>query len=426
MIGYSEDFEKFTLCEAVYTHFKNQTKPTGPIIAINVFNPEKYKEEGGSQSVALINKVGYIEDDLILSSVKIEGKTQGTDFTAQYEDGKVKIIALKEIESPVLVTYTKTLPENVTKADIIGSIATDGTKTGIYAVDYIYHMHNIVPNILAAPRWSKEKEVLNVLNEKSYKISGKWNAIVVADIESSTTRTVSQAISYKAENQINSERIKLCFPMTKMGGKMVHLSTVLAVVMQMTDSSEEAGGTPYISPSNKAIDISGTFLQDETSLILDFESANLLNEKGITTAIPYGGTVKTWGPHMANYDSSDESIMIEKLFDSSVRMGDYMYNEFQRKNMAQVDMPMSKRQLDNILDESKVWLNGLVSAGKIIKGDISFKPDKNATQQVMSGDFVFDIATTNTPNTKSLTFRIRQSTDGLELLFGGDETNGNA
>ena len=39
-VGYSDHWEDFTLCEAIYAHFKNNIKPIGPIILINVLDPK--------------------------------------------------------------------------------------------------------------------------------------------------------------------------------------------------------------------------------------------------------------------------------------------------------------------------------------------------------------------------------------------------
>lgn len=417
-IGYSDDFDTYTLCEAVHTHFANGVEAIGPIVVINVFDPEKAKEAGGTATVALTGGVGVIDDDLLLDTVSIEGKKQGEDFTVEYVDGKVLLTTLTEIASPVLVTYTKVKPDSVTKSNIIGAIGSDGKKTGIYAIGNIYPLYGMIPGVLNAPKWSEDSDVRTALEEEAKKINGKWDAICVADIPASEAATVSAAIAYKKENGIMSKLTKLCWPRTKVGGKLVHTSTAAAALMQLVDTKN--GGTPYESPSNKEIGMSGMFLDDGSEVILDFVSANALNETGITTGVAYDGTTKLWGPHMANYNSADGSILVEDVTDASIRMNLYLSNEFQRRFLSRVDGSMSRKMVDNILDESQVWANGLVSDGKLIACKITFDGLDNPANQMAAGDFVFNVKSTNTPVGKSYTFRVKPSTDGLDTLMGGE------
>lgn len=59
-LGYSDDWEKYTLCEAMYAHFKNSIENIGPIILINVLDP---KTHIGEEAVAATDIIGGIDTD---------------------------------------------------------------------------------------------------------------------------------------------------------------------------------------------------------------------------------------------------------------------------------------------------------------------------------------------------------------------------
>ena len=85
LFGYSEDWAKYTLCEAMHAHFENNA--VGPLVFINVLDPAVHKaEEEGS--VSLTPENGQITitnaEDIILDSIQITGKNLGEDYTVQY------------------------------------------------------------------------------------------------------------------------------------------------------------------------------------------------------------------------------------------------------------------------------------------------------------------------------------------------------
>lgn len=41
-LGYSDDWEKYTLCEVAYAHFKNKIHTIAPFVVINIFDPSKH------------------------------------------------------------------------------------------------------------------------------------------------------------------------------------------------------------------------------------------------------------------------------------------------------------------------------------------------------------------------------------------------
>ena len=76
---------------------------------------------------------------------------------------------------------------------------------------------------------------------------------------------------------------------------------------------------------------------------------------------------------------------------------------------------------DSIINAENEELDRLVGLGAII-GDpsIEFLESANSTNDIMQGDFVFDIQFTNTPPFKSGTARVCYTDDGFAAYFGGE------
>jgi hypothetical protein len=418
-IGYSDDWTTFTLSEVVYAHFKNRIQPIGPIIVINVMDPTVHSSPE-AKSVAIVNGVGYIDEPVVLESIEIEDKVRGTDYEATYVNGgRVKISALpgKTLDNPTSVTYNKMDVSTVQTSDIIGG-NTDGVRTGMAVVDLVYQKLNQVPTILAAPGWSQIKEIKVAMVTKAQKVNGHWDAVVLADLDvSAATATIAQAINWKETNGYTDVPLKVGWPKASVAGRTFWSSTIMGVRMQQTDFAND--NVPSESPSNKRVDVTATVLGDGTEISFDELQANELNAEGITTFNFRDGIWVLWGPHNANYKYGTE-IKPEDTFDASIRMARYLTNTFQRRYGAEVDGPLNRSKVDTILNDAGVWLNGLVADGHLLSASINFNETSNPVSSMVEGDFVFDVLNTNTPVAKSLTFRVRYTTEGLSTLFGGE------
>ncbi|TCZ73069.1 phage tail sheath protein [Paenibacillus albiflavus] len=417
-IGYSDDWDSFTLCEAVYAHFKNRIQPIGPIVLINVLDPSKHKT-AGTASIAITNGIGYIDEPAIISTVAITGKERDTDYTVEYTaDGRIKLtdVTGKALANPTDVSFDKVDIKKVKSSDIIGG-NTSGERKGISVVDLVYVTHKQIPTILAAPGWSHIKEVKEALVTASQKINGHWDALVAADIPSeSTSDTITKAVAWKTANGYTDIGVKVGWPKANAAGRVFWASTIMVVRMQQTDYTN--GNVPYVSPSNKQVDITSPVLENGTNAIFDEVQANELNKNGITTFNYRSGIWVLWGPHNANYTYGAE-IDPKNVFDAGIRMMMYMTNTFQDRFMADVDGPLNRSKKDTILNDASTWLNSLIADGKLLYGQIDFNETSNPTSSIVEGDFVFDVQTTTAPVGKSLSFRLQYTTKGINTLFGG-------
>lgn len=419
--AYSDDFETYSLCEAVSAHFLNGNSTQSPIILINMFDPKTMAASEAETDVPITlltegaNKVGYIDDTTaMLDGIAITptsgSLTVNTDYTLSYEGDRIKITITKTgfSEASVKATY-KTV--DVTKAATAANM-----DKALEALDHCEMATGYIPNVIAAPGLSEQKDIHDKMIAKiSSKISGKWNFIIVSDIPSSET-TAEDAIEWKSTNGYNSKYDKVCWPSVTYGGKTYHLSTIATYTMQMIDTDND--DVPYVSPSNKTIYADGSVV-DGASIYIPESTANKLNENGITTVNIIRRSLRLWGSNMANYDFAKlDSINAEDRSDANVRMMLYLLNYLQYNYIDEIDTAFTRKDIDSVLTSVQQWLNSLVNEGKLLYATISFNESENSTASMIDGDFVFNVETTLTPNAKSITFKVKYTTDGILLLTG--------
>lgn len=420
-LGYSADWTSFTLCEAVSAHFLAPDAPIGPIVCVNMADPSNLASTDTTATVTLTgaagNKTGYLDDPLAaIENITLSDSLISSDYTMAYVDGKIKINITKSDFSSASVTAT------YKKIDVSTTTLTaDDFATALDGLDIVEPATGVIPNILAAPGFSQIPAYhAKLIAKASAKLAQKWYTIACSDIPCDpSTNTAVLAATWKTTNGYDSKLDKLCWPMVVKGTDKYHLSTLAAVDMQTVDTS--VSGVPYISPSNKTITADAAILADGTEIYIPEINGNTLNASGITTVNIVRGALRLWGPHMANYTYAGESnISPEDRQDASVRIGIYMLNYLQYNYMDMIDMPISRRDVDAILASVQQWINGMVNAGQLLYGTVSFDTVDNQTSEMVNGNFVFNVQDTTAPNAKSLTFRTQYTTEGLSTLTGGE------
>ena len=192
-LGYSEEWNKFTLCEFATAWFNDYR--VAPAIFINVYDPE-------------VHKSGENPDPLA-----------------------------------------------VTSADIIGGVGDDLTKKGLELVDSVFSQTRLVPGQIVAPGWSNVPVVaLSMATHAKTIDAGIFSCHAVIDISSAVTK-YTELGSYKENNSLTSPYMILCWPKVKRGDKIYHMSSHYAAKCAVVDN--ESGDIPYRSASNQRAEITG-------------------------------------------------------------------------------------------------------------------------------------------------------------------------
>ena len=422
-LGYSNDWAKFTLCEAFAEHFDNSVQNVGPIYVVNVLDPATHKKSGSATSKELVfanHRCEFESDTIILDTFAIADKVEGTDYTLDYNFAK-KTVIVKALTGTASQTLTATFNEiDTTGIDatvIVGAKTAAGAYTGLFAFELLYQYHNAVLNVLAAPGWSDQAAVYTAMVSTVEKLNGHWDGIALADIPLTNVSTIAAAIAWKATNGYEAENSKVFWPQVKDAqDRKFHLSTICAATMLAVDLGHE--GVPFESPSNKPIMATAQYFgEGSTNKGFDQETANSLNEKGITTAVFWGGRWVLWGPHTAAY-TYNGSMDARAIFDSTLRTLMYITNNFQLDHGTEIDKPMTPQDRDSILNAELAKLDRLKAIGALIgEPEVVFVESENPVSDMINGDFVWHFNVTNTPPFKSGTARVTYTDEGFAAFF---------
>lgn len=426
MMGYSDSWGDFTLCEAIAAHFRNSLTGVGPIICINVLDPVAHKATAAkTETLTFVN--GYAQfasDTIILDSLALADMVEGTDFevTYNFENANVVIHALKEVTTSVTATFNVVDPSLVDADDIIGTTTADGEKTGLDAVSLIYQVNEKVSNLLAAPGWSDQKSVYQKMLKAATQINGHWDAFVIADIPlSANTNTKEKAIAWKKSNDYNDERSKVCWPKWELTDKtLYHLSTLTVWRAMLTDATHQS--IPMETPANKQIPSGRQFFgTDSKNKGYDQQTCNELTQNGITTACFWGGMNVLWGDHTAAYEfgkKQDKRV----IFDNSIRMMMYVSNSFQEDHAFEIDKPMDKARAESIRVSEQEKADALASMGALIgKPVVTFEETDNPVADMVEGNFVWRNKMTPTPPFKSGTLKVAYTDEAFKTYYTGGE-----
>lgn len=429
LMGYSPNWASFTLCEAFKIHFDNPSGNAGPIVSINVLDPATHKKSmQTNQEVTFVNKRATITSDtIVLDTLVLADKVKDTDFTVDYDftAGQVILtdISSEGISAPVQATFDEVDLSKITKTEIIGGVTAGGVYSGLGCVGLVYPEINFIPNLIAAPGWSEDKDVYNAMITAGTKINGHWDAFIVADIPikdggSTPVDTIEKAIKWAEDNSYINERTKIFWPQAVLTfGGTAHGSTLYVWRQLLVDATHN--GIPMETASNKDVPVSKQYFgEGSTNRGFDQSRANELNEKGISTAVYWGGQWVLWGGHTAAYKFgavTDKRV----IFDNNIRTMMYVTNSFQQEWALTIDEPMTRAMADTIKNREQAKADALVAVGALIGApEVLFLESENSTDELAEGNFVWDFSATPTPQFKSGTARVAYTDAGFNSYFG--------
>lgn len=421
VIGGSDDWDAFTLCEAVEAHFNNTLGNIGPIYVINVLDPDAHrKEEATTVNLAFSNgRATIASDKIILDTLALEDKVEGVDYSVDYNyTSKTVVISsvAEKITGNVSASYYEVDASKVTNDDIIGGVTANGEYKGLGALEILYQEQYAVCNLLIAPKWSEDPEVYNSMITAATQINGHWDAFVLADIPL-TADTIETAKQWKMENGYNNERSKVFWPKAKSNtGKVFNLSTLAAVEFMRADDSHNS--IPMETCGNKSVPVASQYFgADSANKGFTQIASKELTSNGISTLVFWGGNWVLWGDHTAAYEYGKD-IDPRCIFDVSMRMLFYITNDFQSEWGVVIDEPFTRQLKDRIINREQEKLDGYVAVGALIGNpEVLFLESENSTTDMMSGNFRWDIPVTPTPPLKSASVYVAYTDAGFSAYF---------
>lgn len=391
-LGYSDDYENYSLCEMMYYSFKVYS--VAPIIFINVLDPAKHKKSYTNTSVPVVKSAATIEESGIMLDtlvVKASSKTltKNTDYVAAFnDDGYVEITLLASGAGASATTLDVSAdqldPSKVTKKDIIGGYdSTTGKDTGIEAIRSVYPKLGMVPGLLLAPNWSTDAEVAAALTAKTEDLNGLFTCEAVIDMDTTTVKKYTDLKAAKESVGVQNKHAIMLWPKIKFGSKIYNYSTVWATMTAQCDGDH--GDVPYKSPSNETLYAAAAVLADGTEVLLDIPQAEVVNSYGIVTAMNDNGW-KSYGNNTSIYPSSTDP---KDRWIACRRMMSWYRNHFILTFKQKVDEPASYRLVESVVDSENIYLNSLKASGAIAGGSIAFNEEDNPVTEIMNGHITF-------------------------------------
>lgn len=393
-LGFSYDWESYTLCEFMYSHL--QLFGAQPVIFCNINDPASMKREEAAADYTVADHRVAVSVDAIADTIKVSvtENTDGADTTRELErdvdysilydrddtDTYVCIVELLEDGSAydaatVNVAYSAADPTTATVADVVDGVA---------QVDACLTAVGLVPDLIAAPGWSHNTVVAAVMATKAAAINGlfKGKAVIDADSGEDGVTEYSQLSGYKNKNNFVDVDQILCWPMVQLGDYRFHLSTQLCGLMATVDAGNR--GIPYESPSNKNLKMDACVLADGTPVNLTWNQVDLIaGSWGVVTAVNFldsGWVAK--GNYTACYpgntDVKDQFIPVSRMFD-------FIGNTLIRTFWSKLDKPMTPALRDSILQTCNIWLGGLTGGGYLYGARAEMLAEENPLTSLLDG-----------------------------------------
>lgn len=388
-VGYMDDFEHYTLCEAIRVNFS--VVQTAPIILINVLDPKKHTTDIEDTSIQINNGVAVLDVKGVLTeglTVKKEATPleKNKDYTTSFnEDGTLNIVVLETDNTKgatkLSVSGKKLDASKVKATDIIGGVDEAGNETGAEAIRKVYPMLSMTPGILLAPRYSADPGVAAALQAKTSGINGVFKCVCVIDIDCGATgcKKYTDVKNQKEKQAVNSPQAYAVWPYAKVGETVYSGSSLAGALTAYTDAVND--DTPNVSPSNKVLNISAACLADGTEILLDQEQANTVNSFGVATFLNMNG-FRLWGNNTAAYpgvtDPKDRWLSVRRFLN-------WAANTFILTYFQKVDSPANPRLIEAIVDSENVRGNGFVARGVCARYEIMYLAEENTTADLLNG-----------------------------------------
>lgn len=426
-LGYSDDWDRYTLCEVMYTHFK--LYGIAPVLFINVLDPNTHKEAVAAASCTVTNGQVKLPGDAIEETIVVKNGEEtlraGTDYGVFYSDGQCVIEALANgaIDTgnltSVTVSYSKiAFTKAAMKTAVIGGVdAATGTATGMELIDAAYFKGRVLPDIGIAPGFSDDADVASVLAVKMQRFSTVFEGISIADLNATENTTYQEAAAAKnGSSAFGQKKQCVCWPMLGLGDRVFHYSTHLAALMGSVDAAND--NIPSEGPSNKTLQADRAILADKTEVLLDLTQANYLRSRGIATAYNFVNGFTAWGAYCACYpgnsDPKDATIPVARMFN-------YISNSLILTYWSRIDERMTQRYAANITDNVNMWLNGLVSDGHLLGARCEYLDAENTLDDLMAGIIRLHIYMTPPGPAQEVDFVMEYDTSYVSEAFGAAE-----
>lgn len=422
-VGYCDNFKDYNICEGIDASFRVMN--VAPIVIINVLDPNQHKialeekEYEVTEGQAVVNTFGVLADKLVVKNGDVT-LTAETDYVVTFDDDGYAVVTLVTPGNITALNISGAVidPSQITYEDIIGGYnVSTGEEKGLEVIRQVFPLLQLTPGLIVCPGWSKNANVGAAIAAKCEGINGvfRCEAIVDLDTGEGKARKYTDVLTTKQASGFTSKHLSVEWPCVKVGEKIYHASAIKAAITAYTDATND--DVPNLSPSNKAVGISGLCLEDGTEVILDEQQANLVNSYGVNTFNNFNGWT-TWGSNTAAYpvvtDPKDRWFNCRRFFS-------WWGNSFILTYHTEVDDPNDPRQVESVVDAENVRGNSYSAQGKCAGAYIEYRAEDNTATDIMNGSAKFLTHLAPYPPMEDICDVLEFDPALLEAVFTGGE-----
>ena len=303
------------------------------------------------------------------------------------------------------------------KSDYLGNAE---LGTGIYAYEEMLRNAPSATNLVCLPSVT-DGEILNAMLALCKNADGLYASYLVYDLP--LTDSELNASNYIVPATIVKNKAISDMYSTAVWGQIRtsagHDISGAAVRASLMAKSDANYGVPARVAGNLEVPaiqgVVGMKGEEKVLAKIPRSSANELSADGICTVRRRGSVYVTWGDHTSAFAGGNVTDELAR-FENRIRMNAMLKNRWVMKYESIIDSPLTLQMRNDIINAEQDYLNGLVAIGALIgEPKCEFIAESNPIDDIVQGNFTWNIAVTETNPLKYMLARIAFSVAGLSF-----------
>ena len=307
--------------------------------------------------------------------------------------------------------------QELAKSDYLGDAA---LGTGIYAYEEMLRNAPSATNLVCLPSVT-DGEILAAMLALCKNADGLYASYLVYDLpltdsELNASNYVVPATIVKNKAISDMYSTAVWGQIRTSAGHDISGAAVRASLMAKADANygvpARVGGNIEVPAIQGVVGLKG---EEKVIAKIPRSSANELSADGICTVRRRGSVYVTWGDHTSAFAGGNVTDELGR-FENRIRMNTMLKNRWVMKYESIIDSPLTLQMRNDIINAEQDYLNGLVAIGALIgEPKCEFMAVSNPIENIVQGNFTWNITVTETNPLKYMLARIAFSVAGLSF-----------
>ena len=303
------------------------------------------------------------------------------------------------------------------KSDYLGNAE---LGTGIYAYEEMLRNAPSATNLVCLPSVT-DGEILNAMLALCKNADGLYASYLVYDLpltdsELNASNYVVPATIVKNKAISDMYSTAVWGQIRTSAGHDISGAAVRAALMAKSDANygvpARVAGNIEVPAIQGVVGMKG---EEKVLAKIPRSSANELSADGICTVRRRGSVYVTWGDHTSAFAGGNVTDELAR-FENRIRMNAMLKNRWVMKYESIIDSPLTLQMRNDIINAEQDYLNGLVAIGALIgEPKCEFIAESNPIDDIVQGNFTWNITVTETNPLKYMLARIAFSVAGLSF-----------